>query len=378
MTLDRALDYGYVPESVRIAANVVHATHGETVEEVLGSGDGSAHQQFALRRPPLTFVSAPTATGASSTLEIRVDGVRWDPADRLYGLEPTAERYELSRTDEGGTRVRFGEGEHGARVPTGAENVNARYRTGIGLAGLVGPRRLSLLQTRPLGVRDVVNPLAADGAAEPEDRDAARTAAPLTVRTLDRVVTVADYEDFARGFAGVGKARATLVSAGLRPMVHVSVATATGGVLDPQSDVYRNLQAALAAAGDPGVDVRLAGYRPAPFALAATLLLDQRYESGPVLDAVDDALSEHFSFARREFGQGVSVSEVTAVVLAVPGTIDVTVTRLDVIATADADPATLQDPLLADLARVQANGDIDPAQLLYLSTGGARLAERTA
>jgi hypothetical protein len=161
-------------------------------------------------------------------------------------------------------------------------------------------------------------------------------------------------------------------------MVHVSVATATGGVLDPQSDVYRNLQAALAAAGDPGVDVRLAGYRPAPFALAATLLLDQRYESGPVLDAVDDALSEHFSFARREFGQGVSVSEVTAVVLAVPGTIDVTVTRLDVIATADADPATLQDPLLADLARVQANGDIDPAQLLYLSTGGARLAERTA
>ena len=36
------LTYSYVRSSLRISANVVHATHGETVKEVLGNGDALA------------------------------------------------------------------------------------------------------------------------------------------------------------------------------------------------------------------------------------------------------------------------------------------------------------------------------------------------
>ena len=51
------------------------------------------------------------------------------------------------------TTVQFGDGVTGARLPTGQENVRAIYRKGIGLEGLVKAEQLSLLMTRPLGVK---------------------------------------------------------------------------------------------------------------------------------------------------------------------------------------------------------------------------------
>src|SRR5208337_466019 len=81
------LQYRYVRSSLTINANVTLATHGATVQEVLGNGDGSqTNQSFTLKRPPLTYVSAPTPSGVASTLRIRVNGLEWQEAQTLYGL----------------------------------------------------------------------------------------------------------------------------------------------------------------------------------------------------------------------------------------------------------------------------------------------------
>ena len=42
----------------------------------------------------------------------------------------------------------FCAGEHGARLPTGTENIEAVYRTGLGAAGNVEPGQISQLATR--------------------------------------------------------------------------------------------------------------------------------------------------------------------------------------------------------------------------------------
>jgi predicted phage baseplate assembly protein len=141
-------------------------------------------------------------------LEVRVDGVRWDEAESFVDAGPRDELYVTRRADDGKTAVIFGDGVNGARPPSGAENVTADYRTGIGSPGLVGAGALTLLAVRPPGVKDVTNPNASEGAEDPETRDAARANAPLTVTTLGRIVSLSDYEDFARAFSGVGKARA--------------------------------------------------------------------------------------------------------------------------------------------------------------------------
>src|SRR5690606_38331894 len=53
---------------LRVNANVAPATHGETVTEIAGSGNGSAtDQRFSLAQGPLTYVSANTPTGSAST-----------------------------------------------------------------------------------------------------------------------------------------------------------------------------------------------------------------------------------------------------------------------------------------------------------------------
>jgi hypothetical protein len=371
------LTHPYVRRTVRIAANVAPATHGETVREVLGSGNGRALQRFALHKPPLTYVSAATPSGTRSTLEVRVDGVLWEEAPSLLDLGPTDERYVVRRDEDKATVV-FGDGVHGARVPTGIENVTAVYRSGIGAPGMVGAGALTLLAVRPPGIRDVVNALPAEGAEDPEPRDAARRNAPLTVITLDRIVSATDFEDFARGFAGVGKARATALWRGERQIVHLTVAGPGGDELDSTGATFANLVRAVDGARDPGVEVEVEGFRRVFFQLVADALVDDRYEPGPVLDAVRAAVALAFGFDRREFGQGVSVSEAIAVILAVPGVLDTRIGQLYAISGgAGAPPEPLQDPLLARVARFDAKtGGIDPAELLLLNPAGATITER--
>ena len=110
-----------------IQGNVVHATHGETRQEVLGSGDATQElQSFTLHQRPLTYVSAPTPDGIASTLHVRVDGVEWHRADTLAGRAP-AERVFLTDTDDQDrTAVVFGTGRQGAR------RGESRYRRSTG------------------------------------------------------------------------------------------------------------------------------------------------------------------------------------------------------------------------------------------------------
>ena len=107
-------------------------------------------------------------TGAATTLQIRVDGVLWSETPSLYEAGPDAEVYAVRSDADGTTRVVFGDGVHGKRLPTGALNIAAYYRSGMGLDGQVGEGALTLLKSRPLGVRSVTNPSPAKGAAAAE------------------------------------------------------------------------------------------------------------------------------------------------------------------------------------------------------------------
>ena len=60
LQLATPLAYCYKRETVRIYANVAHATHGETRVEPLGSGDPTqAFQSYVLKNSPLTYVVGP-------------------------------------------------------------------------------------------------------------------------------------------------------------------------------------------------------------------------------------------------------------------------------------------------------------------------------
>jgi hypothetical protein len=150
------LAYCYKRESLSINANVTKASHGETRMEVLGSGRAaSAWQKFELKQSPLTYVSSDTPVGLASTLEVQVNGMVWHKNKSLASETAKSRAYYTRTTDEQKTVINFGDGKHGQRLPTGQENITAIYRNGMGRSGNLKPGKLSLLASRPLGIKDV-------------------------------------------------------------------------------------------------------------------------------------------------------------------------------------------------------------------------------
>ena len=250
LNLANDLAYKYDSTNVKIYANVVKATHGQTQGEVLGDGNASQPlQKFPLHQFPLTYLAAPTPSGADSTLVVRVNEIKWQEADNLFVLGPSDRGYITQTDDSDKTTATTGNGEHGLRVPTGTANVKAVYRSGTGRPGNVNAQQISQMATQPLGVKGVINPLRAAGGADGDTRDQARRNIPIGITALDRLVSVPDYADFARKFAGIGKASARRLTDGRRLLVHLTITGKDDIPIDPTTDLYQALVQALAQAG---------------------------------------------------------------------------------------------------------------------------------
>ena len=133
-----------------VFGNVAVASHGETVAQVLGSGDGSqAHQRFALMHAPLTHRAGGHASGegresgATPEFTLRVGDVQWQRRDTLFGVGPSDRVFTLNHDEHERVWVQFGDGQRGARLPSAANNLRASYRKGLGAAGNVRADTLS-------------------------------------------------------------------------------------------------------------------------------------------------------------------------------------------------------------------------------------------
>lgn len=381
LQLANDLAYCYKRDTVTIYGNVAKATHGETRQEVLGSGDGSKpFKRFTLKQPPVTFVSAPTPSGVASSLVVRVNDIQWHEAESLVGLEPADRQFTTQTDDEEKMTVIFGDGRYGARLPTGIENVKAVYRNGIGQMGNVTAGQISLLVTRPLGVKGVINPLPATGGADRDSRDQARRNAPIAVTALDRLVSVADYADFARTFAGIGKASAVRLADGRRQVVHLTIAGAGDIPIDKNSDLYYNLSQAVRQFGDPYQPVQIDIYHRKLLIISGKVRLLPDYLWEAVAPQIRSRLLDTFSFERRHLGQDVVLSEVISVIQAARGVAYVDVDILDAVAgdasleelTNLAKTLKLQTRLGAAMAHINPQATdpdehIQPAELIYLS-----------
>jgi predicted phage baseplate assembly protein len=310
-------------------------------------------------------LSSISASCADSTLQVCVNDLKWHEVPSLFDAEPRDRVFVTRTSDDDKTTVEFGDGSTGARAPTGQQNGRAVYRKGIGTGGNVKTGQLSLLLTRPLGVKAVINPIAANGGADSEKLEDARSNAPVTVLTLDRVVSLRDYEDFARGFAGIAKALATWTWDGQTRGVFVTVAGPSGAKIPDGSKTLTNLIAAMQSAGDPHVPLRVQTYRPGLFRLSALVVINPDYQQDKVIAAVTDALRTGFSFDARAFGQGVALSQVVAGMQAVPGVDAVDVTKLYRVG----DAAELNARLPAAMPQAGSEGTVQAAELLILDPG---------
>jgi predicted phage baseplate assembly protein len=379
ITLAAPLAYTYKRSTVTICGNVVDATNGATTNETMGNGNGGPLQSFALKQQPLTYVAAPTAAGAASTLEVFVNNVQWQEVPTLAGLGPKDRNFITQTDDNAVTTVIFGDGVQGAAPPTGVGNVQATYRAGIGSPGIVDAGQITLLTTKPLGVTAVNNPLDASGGADADQIDQARVNVPVATLSLDRLVSVQDYADFSRTFAGIGKAASVRLSNGMSELVYVTIAGANDVPIDTTSDLYTNLVAALVDLGDPALAIQVQPRELKLMVLSASvcILPDNQWDS--VVSAVRSALLSAFSFQNIDLAQPIVLSQVISVMQGVAGVQYVDVTYFDSIEgntnslASVATTTKISDSIPSLPARLCSSSvpgtadSIMPAQLVYLT-----------
>jgi len=372
----------YKRDTVTFNFNIAKATHGETKEEVLGSGDPSSPlQQFTLKGNPLTYA----LTGddkATSTLEIRASDILWKESPNLFELGPGNNSYITRLDDDGKTTVIFGDGKKGMRPSHGLENIRASYRIGIGKNGMVKAEQLRLLLSRPLGVRSVTNPVSSTGGTDPEVLEQARNNAPIQMLTMGRIVSLKDFEYFAMAFDGIGKALATGGWNGKTRMVHITIAGGNGENVTCVDLLYTSLQGAINKAKDPMQQFSLQQFNQKLFNLEAKILVQNDREFEKVRPNVEEQLRNKFSFENRQFGQDVTLSEIMTVIQQVDGVVAVDIDKLYVVNEEKESPA-YEIPLNYKITSAQGKFSNDTKTLYDLviinpDDTGVSLTEMTA
>jgi len=365
LSLTAAMGFEFSLRDLRINANVAPATQGESVFEILGGSDPSKiFQTFRTNQMPQTHVPAATASGVEPTLEVRVDKIKWERVESLLFAGPEDRVYTTRIDQDGVTTIGFGDGINGARPPAGRDNVRVTYRKTHGLEGRVAAGQLNILMSQPLGVREVMNPFPAEGGADPENINAIRENAPLICRTLERTVSLMDYEDFARGYAGIAKSLAQWLHIQNAQRVVVTVAGEEGALVEDGGVVQSGLIEAMKLAGDPYARFHVCTYVPRFFKLAVKLKIDPDYLQEDVFASAEACLRDAFSFTSRAFGQPVFASEVLEILQGVEGVVAAIVDHMYV------GPTPVRNEgIAADLARLQPGGLLRGAELLSLHPG---------
>ncbi|MCA3624587.1 MAG: putative baseplate assembly protein [Methylobacterium sp.] len=364
--------------AARLNGNVSLASHGETQpEEALGHGDaGRAFARFRLQRKHVTHLANASAGGPVPELTVRVNGERWDRVPSLFGHGPNECIYTLREDDEGHASVTFGDGVTGARLPSGASNITARYRTGLGRAGRLRAGQLATLLERPPGLRGVSNPLPSTGDADPGTREAARLDAPGSVRAFGRAISLADFEVVARETRLAALALASWAWVGLERGLHLTVAGAEGARLD--AEAMKTLRGALDARRDVNHPLLLGNLWRVPVVVAARLLRDPGHEAAAVERTARAALADFLAFARQPPARPLHLSQIMACLQGAPGVRAVDVDLFHIkgalgwsaaqLARRGADSAPVQANLrLFDARPLPPPGDLDPLALAGLA-----------
>ena len=386
VTLDPPLGDNFVLDDfplenpiVTVYGNLVDATQGKTEREaVLGNGDGrQAFQTFKLPKAPLTYHNSVGETPPEvPELRIYVDDRLWKRVPSLFEREPGEEIYIVREDASGDSWVQFGDGTTGKRLPSGLGNVVARYRTGIGAYG--GLKQETTVQAggKIDRLEEISLPGVVSGGSEPESANNAREAAPGKIQSLDRLVSLKDFESETLAIAGVSKASATW---GLRnnvPTVELIVLMETGR--DKECEQIRQIVADYnRCRGPQRFPVNVEQGRLEYVCVAADVALDPTYREEVVERDIKEALGlagdegvegSHGLFADRSFGQDEYSTRIAAIVQNVEGVLWTRVTGLISVGESEQPPAPCPDVVAFDPVI-----PCDGRHVLALYAGGLRL-----
>jgi predicted phage baseplate assembly protein len=319
----------------------------------LGNGDSrQKFQTFKLPKSPLTYHNLPGETPPEvPELQIYVNDRLWKRVPTLFNHKPDEEIYIVREDSNGDSWVQFGDGKTGKQLPSGLKNVIAKYRTGIGAYGPLKPDTKVQASGRLDKLDKIHLPGIVTGGAKPESGENAREAAPGKIQSLDRLVSLQDFESETLAIPGVSKALAAWELVDNLPNVVITVLMETGRDLE-FSEVAKILSHYNRCRGSQRfpIDVRK-GDRNYVY-IAANVAFNPTFRQELVSKAIHSALGitgENdglFSLKNRRFGQKEYANRIAGTIQNVEGVLWVEVTGLISLGTADEpDKINLSKPI---------------------------------
>ncbi len=257
-------------------------------------------------------------------------GRRWLPQRDLLSSDAFALEFVAEPDDGGRTRLRFGDGEHGAR-PAQEVELFASYRVGGGARGNVGAEAIRHLVLDDPGLAGAVtavsNPLPATGGTDPESIERVRLDAPEAFKALERAVTPEDYAAKAQLHPEVQRAQATVRWTGSWRTIYLTVDRLGARPVDAAFEAA--LREHLERYRMAGHDLEIDGPLFVSLELGLDVCVLPGYFRSDVAAALTGALGPrgHFDPDRLTFGQPVFLSPIIAAAAAVPGVRDVHAVR---------------------------------------------------
>ena len=313
--------------SITVSANsstTVVANQGTTVaSEVIGTSNGESSQVFKLSKNPVIQNSVTLSVNSVTYTQVPylIDYQNYDPVFSTY------------TNADGITYVLFGDNVSG-RIPPVNAQITATYRIGGGEVGNVGVNTIKFILTNGASGLTVLNQYidanntgVASGGGNLESTDAIRVNAPLSIRTLERAVSLSDYANLCiKG----GAAKAVAIA-----------------------DVYTSVTIYFAPFGDKGVtndgttpsavfnstvtslksylNNKTITFQPPSYVnviIDADITVLPQYKQSLVLSEVTSKLDTLLQFDNVMFADRISINDVTSAINSVPGVAFVEPTKI--------------------------------------------------
>ena len=178
----------------------VIATQGFTVEEeiVTAQATGQPNQVYPLENNEVI----------EDSVSITIDNIMYEKVQYLIDVPGTTPAFTTFTDADGITYVQFGD-NIGGRIPPLNRTIYATYRVGGGTVGNVSAGSLTEMLTGFSSGITVTNQSAAAGGEDPETTDSIKVNAPISLKSLNRAVSLSDYSSLTLQVAGVAKANST-------------------------------------------------------------------------------------------------------------------------------------------------------------------------
>ena len=328
VTFTPPLKHSYLLGYVKIHGNNVLASHGRTIKnEILGSGDASEpFQQFLLQQKPLSYISSMlNPSKARSSLSVLVNGEKWEEVDDLLQSDRFDKHYSIWSDHENNSKIIFGDGINGQRIPRGIDNILATYRIGSGSLGNVKVDTLTNpVDNRP-SIKTVTNILPGMGGFE-ETPIQQKHLATAQVKTLDKAISLDDYKNLALCISFIAKAKSYQIFEDGIPSIKLVVVPKNGDLLNEIQKL--KLRKFLDARRDTSIPLHIDSFEFVPIDLVVEINIDDNYLKSKVINSVLSALRPKnkfsstkslFSFENLDLGQGISLTQIYSIIERIPG-----------------------------------------------------------